>query len=97
MCIAEEEKKREGNAITPSNGGCPAPIRGVTIANGVYVRMEETPSISIGGSAAAARELGCVSWRSDTCGREKPRLNYRAHPGVLVFLKNLCVRVCVFF
>lgn len=68
LCVAlKKKKKKRKNKKTPNNGGCPAFIRGVTMANGVDVTMEETPSISIGGSAATTRELGCVLRRSDTC------------------------------
>lgn len=68
VCVAwQAEKKEKEKRKTPNNGESPASIRGVTMAKGVDVTMEGTPSISIGGSAAAARELGCVFWRSDTC------------------------------
>lgn len=67
VCAAKKKKKKGEKKKRPNNEGRPAPIRGVTIANGVDVTMEETPSISIGGSAVAARELGCVFWKSDTC------------------------------
>lgn len=63
VCAFHAPKRKK----PPNTEGGPAPIRGVTMANGVDVTMEETPSISIGGSAAAARELGCVFRRSDTC------------------------------
>lgn len=64
LCVLHGVLKKKK---TPNNKGRPAPILGVTMANGVDVTMEETPSISIGGSAVAARELGCVFWRSGTC------------------------------
>lgn len=64
--VAWRDEKKGEKGKRPNDGGRSAPIRGVTMAKGVDVTMEWTPSISIGGSAAAARELGCVCWRSDT-------------------------------